>query len=119
MLEPGAYNAQYEPKTFDLTDWGFSGVDADLLRSHLHTDGFQNASQVSDPQIDALLEQGISTSDVDARAAIYQQLQEWNAEYTAIVPLYSPSLITASNDTISGLEYDLYGRPLFYEVSVG
>ncbi|WP_194419848.1 ABC transporter substrate-binding protein [Microbacterium abyssi] len=119
VLEPGAYNAQYEPKTFDLTDWGFSGVDGDLLRSHLHTDGFQNASQVTDPEIDALLEEGISTSDVDARAAIYQQLQQWNAEYTAIVPLYSPSLITASNDTVSGLEYDLYGRPLFYGVTVG
>ncbi len=36
-LEPGAYNEQYGPKTFDLTDWSFSGVDADLLRSHLHT----------------------------------------------------------------------------------
>lgn len=119
VLEPGAYNEQYIPKTFDLTDWGFSGVDGDLLRSHLHSEGFQNASQVTDPEIDALLEQGISTSDVDERAAIYQQLQQWNAQYTAIVPLYSPSLITASNDTISGLEYDLYGRPLFYEVSVG
>lgn len=119
VLEPGAYNEQYGPKTFDLTDWGFSGVDGDLLRSHLHSDGFQNASQVTDPEIDALLEQGISTSDVDERAAIYQQLQQWNAQYTAIVPLYSPSLITASNDTVSGLEYDLYGRPLFYEVSVG
>ncbi|MGO2747451.1 ABC transporter substrate-binding protein [Microbacterium sp.] len=119
VLEPGAYNEQYEPKTFDLTDWGFSGVDGDLLRSHLHTDGFQNASQVSDPEIDALLERGISTSDVDERASIYQQLQQWNAEYTAIVPLYSPSLITASNDTVEGLQYDLYGRPLFYEVTVG
>ncbi len=119
VLEPGAYNAQYEPKTFDLTDWGFSGVDGDLLRSHLHTDGFQNASQVTDPEIDALLEKGISTSDVEERATIYQQLQQWNAEYTAIVPLYSPSLITAYNDTIAGLEYDLYGRPLFYEVTVG
>lgn len=119
VLEPGAYNAQYEPKTFDLTDWGFSGVDGDLLRSHLHSDGFQNASQVTDPEIDGLLEQGISTSDVDERAVIYQQLQQWNAEYTAIVPLYSPSLITAYNDTISGLEYDLYGRPLFYGVTVG
>lgn len=119
VLEPGAYNEQYEPKTFDLTDWGFSGVDGDLLRSHLHTDGFQNASQVSDPEIDALLEEGISTSDVDERAEIYQQLQQWNAQYTAIVPLYSPSLITASNDTVSGLEYDLYGRPLFYGVTVG
>lgn len=118
-LEPGAYNDQYGPKTFDLTDWGFSGVDADLLRSHLHTDGFQNASQVSDPEIDALLEEGIATSDVDERAAIYQELQQWNAEYTAIVPLYSPSLITAVNDAVSGLEYDLYGRPLFYEVTVG
>lgn len=118
VLEPGAYNAQYEPKTFDLTDWGFSGVDGDLLRSHLHTDGFQNASQVTDPEIDGLLEQGISTSDVEERASIYQRLQQWNAEYTAIVPLYSPSLITAYNDTISGLEYDLYGRPLFYQVTV-
>jgi len=119
VLEPGAYNEQYNPKTFDLTDWGFSGVDGDLLRSHLHTDGFQNASQVSDPEIDALLEEGIATSDADARADVYKQLQQWNAEYTAIVPLYSPSLITAYNDTVSGLEYDLYGRPLFYEVTVG
>ncbi len=119
VLEPGAYNAQYEPKTFDLTDWGFSGVDADLLRSHLHTDGFQNASQVTDPEIDGLLEQAISVSDVDERAAIYQELQQWNAQYTAIVPLYSPSMITARNDTVAGLEYDLYGRPLFYGVTVG
>ncbi|MGM7665510.1 ABC transporter substrate-binding protein [Microbacterium sp. A93] len=119
VLEPGAYNEQYGPKTFDLTDWGFSGVDGDLLRNHLHTDGFQNASQVSDPEIDALLEEGIATNDVEERAAIYQTLQQWNAQYTAIVPLYSPSLITAMNDTISGLEYDLYGRPLFYEVTVG
>lgn len=119
VLEPGAYNEQYGPKTFDLTDWGFSGVDGDLLRSHLHTDGFQNASQVTDPEIDALLAEGISISDADARASIYQQLQQWNAQYTAIVPLYSPSLITALNDTVAGLEFDLYGRPLFYEVTVG
>lgn len=63
VLEPVAYNAQYAPKTFDLTDWGFSGADPDLLRSHLHTDGFQNASQVSDPEVDALLEQAVATGD--------------------------------------------------------
>lgn len=119
VLEPGAYNEQYEPKTFDLTDWGFSGVDPDLLRSHLHTDGFQNASQVSDPEIDALLEQAVATSDQDTRNGLYTQLQEWNATYTAIVPLYSPSAITAVGDRVEGVEYDLYGRPLFYDVTVG
>ncbi|MBT2486254.1 MULTISPECIES: ABC transporter substrate-binding protein [unclassified Microbacterium] len=119
VLEPGAYNAQYEPKTFDLTDWGFSGVDPDFLRSHLHSEGFQNASQVADPEIDALLEQAVASSDQDERNEIYTRLQEWNAKYTAIVPLYSPSAITAIGDRLDGLDYDLYGRPLFYDVTVG
>ncbi|MGM1016542.1 MAG: ABC transporter substrate-binding protein [Actinomycetota bacterium] len=118
VLEPGAYNEQYEPKTFDLTDWGFSGVDPDLLRSHLHSEGFQNASQVADPQIDALLQEGVASAEIETRNAVYAELQEWNAEYTAIVPLYVPALITAVNDTVSGLTYDLYGRPLFYGVTV-
>ncbi|WP_396668237.1 ABC transporter substrate-binding protein [Microbacterium sp. R86528] len=118
VLEPGAYNEQYGPKTFDLTDWGYSGVDPDLLRNHLHTDGFQNASQVSDADLDALLESGVSATDPAQRASIYGEVQEWNAEHNAIVPLYSPSLITAVGDTVAGLEYDLYGRPLFYSVTV-
>jgi len=117
-LEPAAYNEQYGPKTFDITDWGFSGVDADLLRSHLATDGFQNASGVSDPAIDSLLEDAVATSDPAQRAGLYTELQQWNAENVAIVPLYVPSMITAFSDSVTGLTFDLYGRPLFYGVQV-
>lgn len=119
VLEPGAYNEQYGPKTYDVTDWGFSGVDADLLRSHLATDGFQNASQVSDPTVDALLAEGASTTDPTARAEIYAQVQQWNAEHAAIVPLYSPALISAVRPDVTGLTFDLYGRPLFATAAVG
>lgn len=119
VLEPGAYNAQYEPKTFDLTDWGFSGADADFLRAHLHSEGFQNASQVTDPEVDALLEQAVGSSDQETRNALYTQMQEWNATYTAIVPLYSPSAITAVGERVADLQYDIYGRPLFYDVTLG
>jgi peptide/nickel transport system substrate-binding protein len=118
-LEPATYNEQYGPKTFDLTDWGFSGVDADVLRSHLQTEGFQNASQVSDPAIDALLDNAVAVSEPRERTQLYTELQQWNAQHAAIVPLYVPSLITAYDDTVTRLSFDLYGRPLFYGASLG
>lgn len=117
-LEPGAYNAKYGPKTFDITDWDFSGVDPDLLRPHLATDGFQNASSVSDPRLDQLLKDGIATTDDAARAKVYAQVQEWNAEQDAIVPLYVTSAITAAGERVSDLTFDIYGRPLFFGTSV-
>ena len=117
-LEPAAYNEQYGPKTFDLTDWGFSGVDADALRSHLHSGGFQNASQVSDTYVDEILEEAVAVSDSSARSALYSEVQQWNAEDDAIVPLYVPSLITAASKNVEGLTFDLYGRPLFYGASI-
>lgn len=118
-LEPAAYNAQYGPKTFDLTDWGNASVDADVLRSQLSTTGFQNASQVSNPEVDALLDEAVATSDPAQRTSLYTQVQQWNATYVAAVPLYVPSLITASSPEVSGLSYDLFGRPLFYGTSLG
>jgi len=118
-LEPGAYNEQYAPKTFDLTDWNFAGVDPDMLRAHLHTEGFQNASQVSDPALDTLLDDAVAESDPAARAAIYREVQQWNATHNAIVPLFVPSVITAVAPEVQGLTYDLYGRPLYFGVSLG
>ncbi len=74
-------------------------MDPDLLRSHLATDGFQNASSVSDPKLDQLLKDGIATTDAAARAKVYAQIQEWNAEQDVIVPLYVTSAITAVGGT--------------------
>ncbi len=117
-LEPAAYNEQYGPKTFDITDWSFSGPDSDLLRSHLHTDGFQNASQVSNPEVDALLEKAIASSDTDERNGYYTALQQWNAADNAIIPIYVPALISAVDGSVDGLAFDVYGRPLFYDVKL-
>ena len=118
-LEPGAYNEQYGPKTFDITDWDFAGVDPDLLRAHLHSEGFQNASQVSDAALDAMLSDAVAESDPAARAALYRAVQQWNAQHHAIVPIFVPSVITVVAPEVTGLSYDLYGRPLFFGVSLG
>lgn len=118
QLEPAQYNERYATLDFDLTDWGFAGADADVLRNHLHTAGFQNASAVSDPELDSILEQAVATSDPAERARLYTQVQQWNQENVAIVPLYLPAVITVVDTAVTGLTYDIDGRPLFATASI-
>lgn len=117
VLEPALYNESYGPRTFDLTDWAFSSPDADVLRSHLGTGGFQTVSPVAKPEVDTWLDEAVATSDPAARAALYTKIQAWNAKEVLIVPLYVASEITVANDTVKGLTFDLYGRASFYGAS--
>ncbi|HRP98899.1 MAG TPA: ABC transporter substrate-binding protein [Terrimesophilobacter sp.] len=118
VLEPAQYNERYGPRDFDVTDWGFSSPDADVLRSHLHTGGFQTVSAVSKPFIDEMLDEAVASTDPEEREFIYRELQKWNFEQALIVPLYVPSEITVASNDVTGLEFDLYGRALFYGASV-
>ena len=52
------------------------------------------------------------------RAGLYEQVQQWNAKENLMVPIYVPSLLTGYKDTVKGLTFDLYGRPLFYGASI-
>ena len=118
VVEPAAYNALYGPKEIDVTDWSFAGTGGEVLANHLQTGGFQNASAVSDPALDAILDEAAASTDTAEQGALYEQVQQWNAEQWAIVPLYAPTRITASSSDVEGLSYDIYGRPLFLGVSV-
>ena len=118
QLEPAQYNERYATLDFDLTDWGFSGSDADILRNHLHTAGFQNASAVSIPALDSILEEAVASSDPAVRQELYTEVQQWNQEYVAIVPLYVPAVITVSGERVTGLTFDIDGRPLFATASI-
>jgi peptide/nickel transport system substrate-binding protein len=118
VLEPAQYNEAYGPRDFDVTDWGFSSPDADVLRSHLHTGGFQTVSEVTKPQVDVWLDEAVASSDPEARERLYQRIQEWNAQQVLIVPLYVPSEITVASERVEGLTFDLYGRASFYGAHV-
>ena len=118
VLEPAQYNERYGPRTFDVTDWGFSSPDADVLRSHLHSGGFQNASTVTKTFIDEMLDEAVASTDAAEREFLYREIQKWNFEQALIVPLYVPSEITIASNTVEGLQFDLYGRALFYGASV-
>jgi ABC-type transport system substrate-binding protein len=58
---------------------GMAWPDPDYLRSHFHSvDGVSHAVGVgySNPELDALLEEGARTADVEARKAIYKQVEQ-------------------------------------------
>lgn len=113
VVEPAEYNEHYAAGTFDITDWDFASADANILRAHLHSTGFQNASYVADDQLDALLDEAAASTDPAERAALYSQVQQWNAQNLAIVPIYTSAFIEAQAPTARNVKYDLYGWPIF------
>lgn len=113
VLEPGAYNEKYGPGEYDIVDWSFASIDPDILRNHLSTDGFQNASHVTSTGIDQQLNEAVASFDSEERTKIYDNLQEWNHEYVAILPLFNQSTMSASNTGIAGVEFDGNGWPNF------
>lgn len=115
--EVAKYYELYEQRDFDLSDWSFPSVDADVLRAHLYTDGYKNGSSLSDPTVDALLDEAVATTDPAEREKLYQQLQQWNAKNLAMIPVLVPSSTTAYSKSVTGLVFDLYGQPLFYGAS--
>ncbi|TFD10523.1 ABC transporter substrate-binding protein [Cryobacterium sp. TMT1-2-2] len=116
--EIAQYYEAFEARDYDLSDWSFPSVDADVLRAHLHSGGYKNGSSTADPVVDQLLDDAIATSDPTEREALYQQLQQWNATHVVMVPITVPTAITAYSKTIENLSFDLYGQPLFYEASL-
>ena len=116
--EIAQYYEAFDARDYDLSDWSFPSVDADVLRAHLHSGGYKNGSSTADPVVDQLLDDAIATSDPTEREALYQQLQKWNATHVVMVPITVPTAITAYSKTIENLSFDLYGQPLFYEASL-
>ena len=103
---------------FDITDWSYISLDADILRQHLFSQGYQNATQVKDSTLDGLLVDAAQLTDPAQREPLYQEIQNWNMENVAIVPLYLEQFTTASLPTVDGLLFDSYGWPLFQGVTL-
>lgn len=74
----------------------YTRVGAEVLRVLYHSDAitpapsgyFANHAQLSDPELDALLDEASATQDEDARADLYAQAQRRVLESFAILPLY-------------------------------
>ncbi|MBV7340076.1 hypothetical protein KFU94_70100 [Chloroflexi bacterium TSY] len=91
--------------------WAGATVEPDELFQAFHSTGSNNMGSYSNPEVDALLEQGRTTVDVDERKEIYDQIQaiihdeqpvsyDWYRPFISVVdkkfdgPWLKPSMLT-------------------------
>jgi len=104
--EFGTFVQRWRNSDFDVfVSLNGGNVDPDgyLFRT-FHTGGSTNVFKYSNPEVDALLEEGRTTTDQAARQDIYNQLQEELACQGPIAHVAYGTLFTAVRDGVTGFQ---------------
>lgn len=108
VLDQSASFAKYSARTFQMTNGLLRTADVDLY-SFLNSESESNVSGVSDPELDAALEEGLSAADQDARADAYAQVAERYSELVPALNYARPQYALAyDGDRLHGVE--MYGN---------
>jgi peptide/nickel transport system substrate-binding protein len=104
LEENAAYIKDYLDNNFDLTVTGTSAyVDPnDIYLRNFGTGQPSNAVRYSNPQADALIAQGVATTDQAKRKQIYQQLQQLLLDDVPWVNLYIANQFEAMKTYVKG-----------------
>jgi peptide/nickel transport system substrate-binding protein len=100
--ENAIYLENYFAGNFDLSVTGTSAyVDPnDVIENNFHSDRTNVATGYANPDVDALIEAGIATTDQEERAAIYQQIQEILLEDLPWINLFIATQYEAAKDYV-------------------
>ncbi len=116
--------ADRQSGNYGLATLSYSNADPNVLANTLLSDNIPtpeqatfNLSHIQDPELDALLVQGREEADADARAAIYEQVQDIVIENAYTIGMYVPVYTIAGKTGISGLSFSI-GYPAFYDVQL-
>ncbi|HYH12858.1 MAG TPA: ABC transporter substrate-binding protein [Thermomicrobiales bacterium] len=109
--ENATYIQRFYEFDFDIAVMGASGyVDPnDFIQQNFRSDSTNNTSGYANPEMDALIAEGLETQDLDARAEIYQQIQQLIIDDAPWVNLYTSSTFEGSSDRVRGFEHYLSG----------
>jgi peptide/nickel transport system substrate-binding protein len=102
--ENAIYLENYDAGNFDLSVTGTSAyVDPnDVLQENFHSGRTNIRTGYNNPEVDALIEEGLTTTDQAARAEIYQQVQEILLEDLPWINLYIADQYEAAKTFVMG-----------------
>jgi peptide/nickel transport system substrate-binding protein len=87
------------------TDWTPRADPDGLLRILWHTDGFQNTTGYSNPDVDRLLDEAAGIYDTAKAADLYHQVERIIAEDASYVFMHAPTEYAAMRKEVGGFVY--------------
>jgi len=115
-VEPGALLDTTNAGDFDMFILGFNpgtGDPHNMLNPMFHSDNIGSAGnrvRLNNPQIDALIDQGRTAFDDEARAAVYAEVQELIRDYAPWAFLDAGVTLHASRSNVRGYTIRLNGQ---------
>jgi oligopeptide transport system substrate-binding protein len=81
------------------------------------TNASSNDGAYSNPEVDALLQQGATTTDRDEANALYQQAQEILLKDLPAIPLWYSNVTGGYSEAVSDVQFDWHSVPLFHAIT--
>jgi peptide/nickel transport system substrate-binding protein len=110
--------------SYNLSEIVYVGLDPNvpaflMYHSSQITGGGQfNRTRIADPKVDAMIDEGLKTTDLRRRKEAYTAIQEYVMKNALLLPTWENSLLTIAKKEMQGMSFDLEGRWLFYNVSM-
>jgi peptide/nickel transport system substrate-binding protein len=117
--EPTVFNT-YNRGEQNLGNIFWWAADPEALYSLYHSSQIEkgfNWSHYTNPEVDALLEQGYTETDTEARLEIYGEAQRLIMDDAPLIPIWGKKVLMAGQTAIAGLDFNLIGYPLFYNTT--
>ena len=119
--QPTVFNT-YNRGDQNLSNIFWWGADPESLHSLYHSSQIEsgfNWSHYSNPEVDALLEEGYIERDEEARMELYRQAQVLIMDDAALIPVWGKMQIMAGKAEVTGWKYTMNVYPLHYNTSLG
>jgi peptide/nickel transport system substrate-binding protein len=109
--ESATYIQRFYAYDFDIAVMGASGyIDPnDFIQQNFKSDEPNNTSGYANPEMDTLIAEGLETQDRDARADIYQEIQQLVIDDAPWVNLYTSTTYQGATERLHGFTHYLSG----------
>lgn len=117
MVTAGDFFGAVASKDFDFLGAGLTRTDPDVLRVMFSTDSAARWAVVGDPELETLLATQAETADPAARGGLLDDAQKRIIDDAFLVPLLEVAQVHASQQGVSGVEFDSSSRIILYDVT--